>query len=268
LVLAEAYVDGEAYSVDVALQTGLLRTLQLSRRFSMRNLRGTLPAGMAWGAHRPGTRADDDPRWGSAVKLARLTTTALRLDDTFVSLDLVDDGDGFDLIDLHPHVGRGVDRGMVFQGVDWGGWVCDVVTQRQSQSEFDFGAIDRGFAARFFYPSAQGQLNRVQEASEEPLRPEGATSPSSLSPGWQSLSPNPNRSGLEWDGADRVPVGRPRSVDDRIATAFVEAEDPSTAWMRANEIDPDSLFLIEEAQDDLTLNRPVWPMRPAPSLVQ
>lgn len=79
LVRAEAFVAGDEYSINGVVRGGSFAMLSLGRKFSMRNLRSTLPTGMAWGSPRAGSRADEEPRWNEMNRLARQACSALGL---------------------------------------------------------------------------------------------------------------------------------------------------------------------------------------------
>ncbi|MEM9174179.1 MAG: hypothetical protein AAGC67_03020 [Myxococcota bacterium] len=263
LVRAEAFVSGDAYSIDGVVSAGRFRLLHLGREFSMRNLRGTLPTGTAWGSPGQGRRADSDPRWATSEALGQRVTDALGLDATFLHLGVLDDGEVDHVVDLRPHVGRAIDRALAFGGLSAAALSLDLALEGSVTLDADPGAITRGFAQRFFYASAAGRL-------EAPTRPdvardaEAVASSADRPAGWRALPLSGERTRLEWDRALGDAVERPRCAEDRVARALVEAGDQNGAWMRANELDPDAVFRIRASRPTPTTTQrpPLWPMTP------
>ncbi len=258
LVRVEAFVAGDEYSVNGVIRGGVFKMLSLGRRFSMRNLRGTLPTGMAWGCSQAGSQAGDDPRWNAFGELAACVACMVGVNESFLSLDILDDGEALHVIDVRPQLGLAVDRGLAFSGVDIAAMALDFAIGANTVPEVDAGRNRLGYALRFLYPAAQGCLELNPEDPPGSAEEKNTTETT----GWRSVPLSEGRAQIDWEKEDGQAVERPRSTADRIACVFVESEDRNAAWMRANEIDPDSLFRVLESTTEVTTAQPIWPMRP------
>lgn len=260
LVRAEEFVGGEAYSIDGFAAYGRFHLLHLGRAFSMRHLRGTLPTGTAWGSPGRGRRADEDPRWTSSTELGQRIVEALGLDATFLHLEVLDDGEAEHVVDVRPHLGLAIDRALAFSGVEASQLGLDLALGESRDVSPSPGATTRGFAQRFFYATSHGRL----EPPPPPTSIGGPEDPSPTAQGWRSVPLAGDGTRLEWDRATGDAVERPRSSEDRVARALVEADDRNAAWMRANEIDPDAVFVIREPRQEpaTTPLPPLWSLTP------
>lgn len=250
LVLAEAFVSGDEYSIDGIIRDGEFQMLHLGRKFSARNLRGTLPTGYAWGALRKGIRCDDDPRWNEYQALASAAGAALEMNDTFMSLDVIDDGERTFIIDVGCQLDAKVDRGLEFSGFDVAELDCAIATGRPSQLGPEPGALTRGYAIRFLYADSDGCLDRPKESELQTL--------DSTSHHWQAIQMPAHRTHIEWEKKLNAPLRRPRSVSDLVVCVLVEAEDRNRAWMRCNEIEGSSLFTVRQSIDDPSSDTNTW----------
>ncbi len=250
LVLAEAFISGDEYSIDGVVRDGDFRLLHLGRKFSARNHRGTLPTGYAWGASRKNVRSDEDPRWPRSRELASAVCRALDMNDTFVSLDVIDDGDQIHVIDVGCQLDAKVDLGLEFSGIEVAGLGHAIATGDPLQFSNEPGALTRGFAIRFFYSDTDGRLQRLVD----PDSPSVESTPDH----WHSIAMSPFRYQIEWEKDSNEPIARPRSVADLVVSALVEGEDRNCAWMRSNEMDSADLFSVEELADPIAKATNEW----------
>ena len=260
LVRAEAFVAGEAHSVDGFVHAGRFQLLHLGRAFSIRNLRGTLPTGTAWGSPGRGRQADEDPRWAVSEALGQRVAEALGLEASFLHLEVLDDGEVDHVIDVRPHPGRAIDRALAFTGIDTGRITLDLALDKRPALELEPGAVTRGFAQRFFYATTQGRLEPPSPATYA----DGTRGDGERRAGWRAVPLAGDGTRLEWDRKIGDRVERPRAAEDRIARALVEGDDRNAAWMRANELDPEAVFrVVEERPEPVTTTPPpLWPMMP------
>ncbi|GEM_PF-5222446 len=259
LVRAEAFVAGDEYSIDGIVRDGRFELLHVGRQFSMRNLRGTLPTGTAWGSPGQGRRADEDPRWETSIRLGQRVADVLAVDDTFLHLGVMDDGETDHVIDVRPHPGLAIDPALEFAGIDPADLRVDLALGSPSDETIDPGAITFGFAQRFFYANAQGRIETPGAGPDA-----GGDDPIAAGRHWRTVALTHETVRLEWDRRPGDEVERPRSHEDRVARALVEADDRNAAWMRANEIDADSVFQVRETRREppMTTRPPLWPMTP------
>jgi len=253
LVLAEAFVAGDEYSIDGIMRDGVFQMLHLGRKFSARNHRGTLPTGYAWGAPRKDTRSDEDPRWDEYRALASAVGDALGMHDTFLSLDVIDNGERTFVVDIGCQLDAKVDRGLAFSGLDVAELDCAIAMGQSCQLDREPGALTRGYAIRFFYASVDGRLSRSADSEARSLEASAQH--------WRAIEMPPFRTLVEWEREIGAPVKRPRSVSDLVACALVEAEDRNHAWMRCNEIESSALFTIQESPDSGSSEANEWHVR-------
>ena len=253
LVLAEAFVSGDEYSIDGIIRNGTFQMLHLGRKFSARNLRGTLPTGYAWGAPQKGVRCDDDPRWNEYQALGSAAGAALGMDDTFLSLDVIDDGDTTFIVDIGCQLDAKVDRGLAFSGFNVAELECAVATGTPWQLVREPGVLTRGYAVRFFYSDSDGLLNRPADSESRTL--------DSSAHHWQVIEMPAHRIRLEWEKGPDAQLERPRSVSDLVVCVFVEAEDRNRAWMRCNEIEGSALFTVQQIGGDNPPETNEWSAR-------
>ncbi|MCP4904660.1 MAG: hypothetical protein GY910_06740 [bacterium] len=178
-------------------------------------------------------------------------SNALGLDESFLSLDVLDDGKRLHAIDVRPHLGLAVDRGLAFSGMDTGALALDIAIGEHEIADLEAAESRRGFALRFFYPTAQGCL----EFAPVPSLPKGSSRVELT--GWQSIPRSESRTQVDWEKDAGQAVERPRSTADRIACVFAESKDRNTAWMCANEIDPEPLFCVLESNTEITTSQPI-----------
>ena len=256
LVRAEAFVAGEAHAIEGFVQGGRFVPLAFGRKFSIRHLRGTLPTGVAWGTDRAGTPARASRRWAGYAALAQRVADALGDDDGFLSLDVLDDDDTTHVIDLRPHLGRAVERGLAFAGQDPVGVARALAIGEAPEIASAGGDTTRGFAQRFCYATANGPLVDPRAGLEAGTSgPEGGQ--------WETRALGEARVEIVLDRHFGDVVERPGRPEDRVASILVEAADRNTAWMRANEIEPDSVFRVDEPKPaPRTTVPPIWPMAP------
>lgn len=259
LVRAEAFVGGEAHAIEGYVQGGRFVPLAIGRKFSMRHLRGTLPTGVAWGTDRAGTHARGSRRWAAYEALAQRVADALGDDDGFLSLDVLDDDDTTHVVDLRPHLGRAVERGLAFAGQDPVGVAHALAIGEAPALAPAGGDTTRGFAQRFCYATANGPL------ADPCAGLETGTSSASGAPGgrWETRALDEARVEIVLDRHFGEVVERPGRPEDRVASILVEAADRNTAWMRANEIEADAVFRVDEPKPEpRTTVPPIWPMAP------
>ncbi len=253
LVLAEAFVTGDEYSIDGIIRDGVFQMLHLGRKFSARKLRGTLPTGYAWGAPRKNVRSDEEPRWQQYQALATAAGRALELDDTFMSLDVIDDGERSFIIDVGCQLDAKVDCGLEFSGFRVAELECAIATGNPLSLDHEPGALTRGYATRFLYVNTDGRLSPRNDFDIQPL--------DSSSQHWQTIRMPACRVQVEWEKEPDAMVERPRSVSDLVACLFIEAEDRNQAWMRCNEIEESALFSVREVLEDEPSETNEWNVR-------
>ncbi len=233
-VLIEELAPGPEYSIDVAVQNGVVRPLQLGRKYAMRRCNGSLPVGYAWGRPAGGANASSHPGWSQLVDLAERTVAALSLDDTLLTLDVIA-GDGptghadspAHVIDVGLLLDAKVDQGLAFAGVDVDGIQCELATgDLASRPILDAAQVASGFATRFWYPMTAGWIS------------------------WSSGTPEAKgetdcRSEIARERASGDAVERPTSVMDLVGCVHVEARNLEEAWRLASSVEPDRHFRIQ-----------------------
>jgi len=253
LVLAEDFVTGDEYSIDGIIRGGVFQMLHLGRKFSARNHRGTLPTGYAWGAPSRNVRCDEEPRWLEYQALASATGRSLELHDTFMSLDVIDDGERTFIIDVGCQLDAKVDRALEFSGLDVAELECAIAIGSPCLPEHEPNALTRGYAIRFLYVDSDGRLNPRSDFEYQTLDPSSES--------WQEIRMPSCRLEFEWEKDANAVVKRPRSVSDLVACVLIESEDRNQAWMRCNEIEESTLFAVRETLEDDPPETTEWSVR-------
>ena len=250
LVLAETFIPGDEYSIDGIICDGDFQLLHLGRKFSAPNFRGTLPTGYAWGAPRKDARSEEDPRWYEYQTLAADVGRALDLDDTFMSLDVIDNGEATFVVDVGCQLDAKVDLGLEFSGLNVADLECAVAIGSGCRPSCDPAGLRRGYAIRFFYADSDGCLRFSTDSEDRRF--------DTSSHSWNTVAMPAFRTQIEWEKEPNALVNRPRSVSDLVVCALVEAEDRNHAWMRCNEIDRSTLFAVEETAQDIEADMNDW----------
>ena len=140
------------------------------------------------------------------------------MNDTFVNLDVIDDGDQIHVIDVGRQLDAKVDPGLEFSGIEVAGVGPAIATGDPLQFSTDPGALTRGSAIRFFYLLRYERATTKNRRSRFALRRVHARP---LAYDRDVSIPLPDRMGEGPEQSDRSPPfgGTPAGGSDRRPAA-------------------------------------------------
>ncbi len=205
MAIVESFIEGPEYSVDGFVLDGQAQVLAVSRKHSG----GPSAPFVIGGFVIDGMRSD-----AGLTSMAGATLAALTLDDSYFSLDVIESGGGFLVIDAGPLLDAKVDRLLHHGGVNVYGIAADIALGHIPDL-LTLGSGAHGL--RFLYADGPGIL-----LSAEPGRFEHGGSEMVLE--------------MEKAAGDRVRT--PQSVSDVLGWVCASGSDADQVWTALSTFDP------------------------------
>ena len=224
-VLVESFCYGLEFSVDGCVSGGNCQVLALSRKHTKRYGSGVLPDGFVIDYHHPSVASLRD----RVQELLEAVVYALRLDDTFVSLDVLVSGSALVVIDVGLLLDAKIDRLLHFVGVDVYGLAVSLAMGQVDAFEGPSTPISETCGLRFLYSSVAGQIHGIDEDRCFSANTDGQAS------------------GIRIEAEQAVgdAVRPPRSLADVVAVAYATGVSAELVWRDLLDVELDEYVTIE-----------------------
>jgi predicted ATP-grasp superfamily ATP-dependent carboligase len=217
-VILEEYFPGQEYSIDGFVNKGKVNILSVSLKYTNGPAGNFTIDGFATG------NKIDDKVFTSMYDIADKVVIALKLDNTFFSIDAIIGEKEIAVVDVGLLLDAKIDRLIFFAGLDIYTLRIRLATNSLDEKNEQYLVNDHGYALKFFYPDSSGYLY-YNDKNIEMLRRK------------HELCFERQRLSGDY-------VSKPASLSDTIGWVIAKGEDYSQAWSLVSSINSDSIFSV------------------------
>ncbi len=225
-VLVEVHYPGQEYSIDGYVQDGNIAILSIAHKFVSNLGPNFLINGFATGISPEKRRNKDYTNFLHLSKLTSRILTALKIDNSFFSIDIILGKNGPMVIDCGLLMDSKIDYLLKFSGTDIYDLRCRLAIGEKINYFSDWKSFECGYALRFLYANKKGRLHIKYDIIKKILKQQ------------------PDLIFFSWERQEGDPVKLPTSLADTIGWIIVKDSDRYTAWEKISREQFNNVFSV------------------------